>query len=101
MIGGNKMNFLLEDGFSMDLIDQMTKRYDDGILDQFSLEEENVQDVIRYFQKIGIQKIDVLLLTRIEVFMKDINEVKDAFLHHNIKQVVEEINKDIHYIDYI
>lgn len=95
------MNFLLEDGFTNELIHQMKRRYDEAILDQFSLEEENVKDVIHYFQKIGIENIDVLLLNRIEVFMKDVNEVKDAFLQHNIKQVVEEINKDINYIDLI
>lgn len=95
------MDFLLEEGFSHDLIHQIQRRYDEAILDQFSLEEENVKDVIHYFQKIGIEPIDVLLLTRIEIFMKDVNEVKDAFLCHNIKQVVEEINKDIHTIDSI
>ena len=95
------MDFLLEDGLSKELIDQIEKKYDDAIIDQFILEEENVHDVIRYFKKIGIHRIDTLLLTRIEVFMKDINDVKDAFLRHNIKQMVEEINKDINNIDYV
>ena len=95
------MNFLLEDGFNKELINQIEKRYDESIIDQFILEEENVHDVIRYFKKIGIHHIDILLLTRIEIFMKDINDVKDAFLRHNIKQMVEEINKDINNIDYV
>lgn len=95
------MKFLLEDGFSNDLINQIQKRYDQAIIDQFCLEEENVHDVIRYFKKIGIHKIDVLLLTRIEIFMKDIIEIKDAFLQHNIKKVVDEINQDINMIDFI
>jgi hypothetical protein len=45
--------------------------------------------------------IDELLLTRIEIFTKDINEVKDAFLKHNIKEIVKEINEDITTIDFI
>ncbi|MBR3211024.1 MAG: hypothetical protein IKF71_03695 [Bacilli bacterium] len=93
------MKFLLEDGFSQDLIQQMKTRYDMAIIYQFSLEEENVRDVIRYFKRIGIERIDLLLLTRIEIFMKDINEVKDAFLRHNIKKIVDEINLDINKID--
>ena len=101
MIGGNKMRFLLEDGFSNDLIRQMKNRYDEAILDQFCLEEENVHDVIRYFKRIGIQRIDILLLTRIDLFMKDIIEIKDTFLKYNIKKVVDEINQDISAIDFI
>ena len=100
-IGGNNMDFLLEEGFKPDLIKQMRQRYDSSVLDLFVLEQENVCDVIHYFQRIGIQPIHELLLTRIEVFTKDLNDVKDAFLKHNIKQVVEEINQDISTIDYL
>jgi hypothetical protein len=83
------------------MIKKMKQRYDSSVLDLFSLEQENVLDVIHYFQRIGIRVIDELLLTRIEVFTKDINEVKDAFLKHNIKEVVKEINDDITTIDFI
>ena len=95
------MDFLLEEGFSNHLLSEITKKYDSAILDQFSLEEENVKDVIHYFQKIGINRIDLLLLNRIEIFTKDINTIKDAFLRHNIKEMVEQINEDINRIDYV
>lgn len=95
------MDFLLKDGISKTTINKMMEKYDESILEQFSLEEENIHDVIHYFKKIGIKEIDLLLLTRIEIFTKDINEVKDAFLKHNIKEIVDEINKDINRIDYV
>ena len=100
-IGGNNMDFLKAEGFRDDLIKKMRQRYDSSVLDLFVLEQENVCDVIHYFQRIGIIPIDTLLLTRIEIFTKDLNEVKDAFLKHNIKQVVEAINQDITSIDFI
>ncbi len=95
------MDFLLEEGFKEEIIKKMKQRYDSSVLDLFLLEQENVLDVIHYFQRIGIRVIDELLLTRIEIFTKDINEVKDAFLKHNIKEIVKEINEDITTIDFI
>ncbi|MBP5678756.1 MAG: hypothetical protein J6X28_02880 [Bacilli bacterium] len=95
------MDFLLEEGFDENLIKQLKQRYDSSTLDLFILERENVQDVIHYFQKIGIIPIEELLLSRIELFTKDINTIKDAFLKHNIKQVVELVNHDINNIDWL
>ena len=95
------MDFLLEEGFSKELIKKMISRYDESVIDMFILEQENVIDVIHYFQRIGIKQIDVLLLSRIELFTKDINDIKDVFLKHNIKQIVDQINEDINMIDFI
>ena len=95
------MNFLLEEGFEEELIEKMRKKYDESTIDIFRLERENVCDVIHYFQRIGIEKIEDLLLSRIEIFTKDINEIKEIFLKYNIKQVVDEINKDLNTIDYL
>ena len=95
------MDFLLEEGFSESLINRLIKQYDETIIQEFILEEENVKDIIHYFNTIGIKNIDELLLTRITIFTKDINEVKDAFLKHNIKKAVDEINEDINTIDFI
>lgn len=95
------MNFLLEEGFPKETIEKIKNHYDESMIEQFILEEENVKDVIHYFQKIGIKEIDLLLQTRLEVFTKDINSIKDAFLRHNIKEQVELINQDINNIDFI
>ena len=95
------MDFLLKEGFSESLINQLIKQYDKTIIQEFILEEENVKDIIHYFRTIGIKRIDDLLLTRITIFTKDINDVKDAFLKHNIKKAVDEINEDIDLIDFV
>ena len=95
------MNFLLEEGIQKETIEKIKNHYDESMIEQLILEEENVKDVIHYFQKIGIKEIDLLLQTRLEVFTKDINSIKDAFLRHNIKEQVELINQDINNIDFI
>ena len=95
------MKFLLDCGFSEDLIDKMRERYDESTIDIFKLESDNVINVIDYFKEIGLECIDELLLFRIEVFTKDIEFVKETFNNHDVSVIVKDINDDITNIDYI
>ena len=95
------MDFLLEEGISKEVLTEMKNKQDESMIDVFCLEEENVKEVIHYFQKIGIKRIDLLLINRPEIFTKDINTIKYAFLRHNVKEMVEQINNDINQIDYV
>ena len=95
------MSFLLDCGFSEDLINRMRERYDESTIDIFKLESDNVISVIDYFKDIGIKCIDELLLFRIEIFTKDIERVKKAFNKHDVDVIVKDINEDISNIDYI
>lgn len=95
------MDFLLEEGFSKELIQKMLEKYDESAIDIFKIEQENVEEVIHFFKKIGINQIDLLLLSHIEIFTKDVSEIKEAFAKQNIPTIVEEINKNITIIDYI
>ena len=95
------MEFLLEEGFSEELIEKMKQKYEDSTLSMLQLEQENALEVIHYFQKIGITRIEDLLLSYIEIFTKDVEEVKNAFLKHNVKEVVNAVNEDISVIDFI
>lgn len=95
------MNFLLDYGMSEELISKMIDRYDEGVIDLFKLESENVISVIEFFNEIGIKCIDQLLLFRIEVFTKDVDKVKREFNKHNVKMIVDDINEDIMNIDFI
>ena len=95
------MDFLLEEGFGEDIIHKMLNKYDESAIDIFRIEQENVCDVIHFFQKIGINHIDLLLLSHIELFTKDIEEVKETFQKYDLKTIVNEINKDITVIDYL
>ncbi len=93
------MKFLLEEGFTQELIDKLILKYDEGILDIFQIEKNNVIDNIRYLKQLGIKRLEELILFRIELFTKDPEEIKEAFDKPNWKEIVEEINEDVLNID--
>ena len=93
------MQFLLENGFSQELIDKLVLKYDEGIIDVFQIEKYNVLENIKYFKEIGIHNIEDLLLFRMELFIKDPEEIQEAFESHNIDEIVKEINEDFLNID--
>lgn len=93
------MDFLLDEGFSKEVINELINKYDESIIDQFILDSYNVVEVINYMREIGIKKIDQLLLTHIGVFLKDIDRVKAAFNKHDINEIVKDINDDIFNIE--
>ena len=93
------MKFLLEEGFTQELIDKLILKYDEGILDIFQIEKNNVIDNIRYLKQLGIKRLEELIVVRIELFTKDPEEIKEAFDKPNWKEIVEEINEDVLNID--
>lgn len=92
------MNFLLDLGIKQNTINSIKTKYDEGVIDNFRTEEDNVEEVINYFRKIGIVDIDNLLIFDLTIFTKDIDYVKECFNKHNLKEVVKSINEDITYI---
>lgn len=92
------MNFLLDLGIKQNTINSIKTKYDEGVIDNFRTEEDNVEEVINYFREIGIVDIDNLLIFDLTIFTKDIDYVKECFNKHNLKEVVKSINKDITFI---
>ena len=92
------MSFLLDLGIKQNTINSIKTKYDEGVIDNFRTEEDNVEEVINYFRKIGIVDIDNLLIFDLTIFTKDIDYVKECFNKHNLKEVVKSINEDITYI---
>ena len=95
------MEFLLELGLDEKKIKLLPERYEKSILDLLVLEESNVKENIEYMKRIGIKRIEEILLSHIEIFTKPKEEVENAFLKHNIAKIVEEINKDITTIELV
>ena len=93
------MKFLKEFGISDDVIENMKERYDSSLIDLFICDEYNASEVIEYFQSIGIEVIDKLLLTRIEIFSIDVEDIKESFNRFNVEELVNKINMDISYIN--
>lgn len=95
------MKFLIDTGLSPEIIRKLESTYDESALDLLKIESDNVIDVINYFKEIGIKDIETILITYIDIFIRDVDDVKAAFNKHNIKEVVEKINNDIFYIENI
>lgn len=92
------MKFLLDLGIKENTINSIYTKYDEGVIDNFRVEEDNVEEVINYFREIGIVDIDSLLIFDLTIFTKDIDYVKECFNKHNLKEVVKSINEDITFI---
>lgn len=95
------MKFLLEEGFSTELVDKLEKKLDPATIELVEIESDNVIEVINYLKEIGIKDIETLIITYIELFTRDIDDVKKAFNKHNIEEVVNKINEDVFYIENI
>lgn len=95
------MKFLLEEGFSTELIDKLEKKFDPATIELLEIESDNVIEVINYLREIGIKNIETIILTYVELFTRDIDDVKKEFNKHNIPDVVAKINEDIFYIENI
>jgi len=95
------MNFLKEYGISDSVIDSMIDKYDDSLLSLFMSEEYNVGLVIDYLRTIGVKVVDDLLVNRIELFYIDVMKIKRSFDKFETEKLVESINRDISYIDYL
>lgn len=95
------MEFLKDYGISDSIIEKMIDKYDDSLLSLFISEEYNVGVVIEYLRAIGVNVIDELLLNRIELFYIDVIKIKKSFDRFETDKLVDSINKDISYIDYL
>jgi hypothetical protein len=89
------MKFLLDLGIKENTINSIYTKYDEGVIDNFRVEEDNVEEVINYFREIGIVDIDNLLIFDLSIFTKDIEFIKECFNKQNIKEIVKSINEDI------
>lgn len=89
------MKFLLDLGIKENTINSIYTKYDEGVIDNFKVEEYNAEEVINYFREIGIINIDNLLIFDLSIFTKDIEYIKECFNKHDIKEIVKLINEDI------
>ena len=95
------MSYLIDLGFSNTIIDDIKKKYDDSIIDLIKLDSDNITEIVNYLKEIGIKEVEELFSSYIELFLRDIDEVKDAFNKHNIDEIVNKINEDITNIELV
>lgn len=92
------MNYLLELGFSNDIINKILEVNGDAISLSFECNEENIRNIINYLKYIGIKNIDKILIYEVDFFLNDFEEIKRKIRYENY-EVIQNINSDYTYIE--
>ena len=95
------MNFLKKYGITEEIIEKIKTKNDPSQITMLLHNEEEVEEIIEYFQKIGITVVDELLISRLDIFFHEVEAIKNEFNKYNIEVLVNLINEDINAINFI
>ena len=93
------MDFL-NDYVSQDVIDKILKKYSKEMIVSIIYKEDNVKEVIKYFKSLGFD-IETLLINRLDIFLININHLKENIESYNKDEVIESLKNDISILDYL
>ncbi len=91
------MDFLKKYNISDDDINIIVNNNYDNIINTIIFNKDSVSEVIDYLLSIGIEEptLAQMLSDRLDLFMKSVDEVRDAFDMFNIENMVTIVNDDI------
>ncbi len=91
------MDFLKKYNLSDDDINIITNNNYDNVINTIIFNKDSVCEVIDYLLSIGIEEptLAQMLSDRLDLFMKSVDEVRDAFDMFNIENMVTIVNDDI------
>lgn len=91
------MDFLKKYNISDDDINIIINNNYDNIINTIIFNKDSVCEVIDYLLSIGIEEptLAQMLSDRLDLFMKSVDEVRDAFDMFNIENMVTIVNDDI------
>ena len=95
------MQFLIDAGFKTDVIGDIEKNNEPSVVFDFLCNKDNASKIIEYFKSIGIEKIDELLINKIEIFLVDYDSLIKSFNNYDISTLVQLINEDINAINIV
>lgn len=95
------MDFLLDLGFSSNLIEEMEDVNEASLLYDFVCNQENVKEIVDYFREIGISSIERLLIYKLEIFSVDLEKIKKSFNNYDVSTLVQLVNEDINAINFL
>lgn len=93
------MDFL-SDYVSQDVIDKILIKYSKEMIVSIIYQEDNVREVIEYFKSLGFD-IETLLINRLDIFLININHLKENIESYNKDEVIESLKNDISILDYL
>jgi hypothetical protein len=95
------MQFLIDAGFKTDVIGDIEEKNEPSVVFDFLCNKDNVSKIIEYFKSIGIEKIDELLVNKIEIFLVDYDSLLISFDNYDIPTLAQLINEDINAINIV
>ena len=97
------MDFLKQLGYTdKDIIDIKNYNYD-YIVENISINKENVENIIEYLISIGIERSTVkeIFMYQVGLFFKTFDEIKASFDEYEIDSIVKSLNYDVNNIELI
>lgn len=89
------MEFLKDYSFTdNDILDIVNSNHE-AMIDYFVHNKDNVIQVINYFREIGVVLDKDMFKYRLDIFSRDIEDLKDNIAMYNVSMFVELINDDI------
>lgn len=83
------------------LIDKLYNIYDKDIVDNISVNKDNIKIIYDYFEKINIRGIDYIFEKRPHIFLLDINIIRNYIDKIGINKFIDSIDNDISILDNI
>lgn len=88
------MEFLKNNGFSEEEINEILNKYDEDTIDTFLFNQDNVEEVISFLKEFGIKDIPRLMLERIDIFYLPTIKIKELFSHYEKESVISSLGYD-------
>lgn len=94
------MDFL-KNYVSDDVIEDIISNNKDIVINDMIYNQDNVIMILNYLQELGIKNINDILVEKIDLFFRDIDEVKEHFNRYDKDVIVKLINEDISNLDMV
>lgn len=95
------MDILLENGINKETIEKIKNNNDEMLVSNIELESENIILNLNYLKKIGIKRMDDLLIQRLDLFFIPNKKLKEEIERFNIEVLVNLINQDFNNLELI
>ena len=97
------MDFLLNLGLTEKDIAEITEKNDAGILKNIELNKNNVIEIVKYFQEIGVNPSSIkdLFVLQIGMFHRTKDEIVSVFDEYELDSIIKSLNYDVNTVDLI
>ena len=94
------MDFFIENGIKKEDIEKVYKTYSEDDIFLFEHNSEDVMNIYNYFKEIGIEENNIIKLLIIEkdIFLMNLDTIKERFNKFDITSLVKVLNNNIELI---